>query len=74
MKFHNSPVLLPFGEYYSQSEVQKAKLVHVRDQSEELVSFKPQYVLPKALYWLRNYSVVESRFDSETEELFIKIV
>lgn len=74
MKFHNSPVLLPFGDYFFKAEVQKAKLVHVRDQSEELVSFKPQNVLPKDLRWLKDYSVVESRFDAETEELFIRIV
>lgn len=74
MKFHNSPVLLPFSEYYSQAEVQKAKVIHVRDDHEELVSFKPQYVLPRSHNWLRKYSVVESRFDAETEELFIRIV
>lgn len=74
MKFHNSPVLLPFGDYFSKAEVQKAKVIHVRDDHEELVSFKPQSILPGELHWLRNYSVVEARFDSETEELFIKIV
>ena len=74
MRWYHSPVLLPFGEYYSQSEVQKAKVIHVRDDHEELVSFEPQYVLPRSLNWLRKYSVVEARFDSETEELFIRIV
>jgi hypothetical protein len=47
----------------------------VRDDHEELVSFKPQkFSLSAELHWLKNYSVVESRFDAETEELFIKIV
>lgn len=73
MSFHY-PVLLPFYEYVTKPEAQKAKVINVRDDHEELVSFKPQYVLPRSLNWLRNYSVVESRFDSETEELFIKIV
>ena len=75
MKFHNSPVLLPFGKYYSQSEVQKAKLVHVRDDHEEFVSFKPQkFSLSSGLCWLKDYQVAEARFDTETEELFIRIV
>ena len=52
-----------------------AKVIHVRDDYEELVSFKPQkFSLSKEYWWLRNYTVVDSRFDSETEELFIKIV
>lgn len=71
----NNPVHLLFGDYFSKAEVQKAKLVHVRDDHEELVSFKPQkFALSAELHWLKNYSVVESRFDAETEELFIKIV
>lgn len=71
----NNPVHLLFGEYYSQAEVQKAKVIHVRDDHEELVSFKPQkFSLTKDLCWLRNYTVVGSRFDADTEELFIKIV
>lgn len=75
MKFHNSPVLLPFGDYFSKAEAQKAKVIHVRDDHEELVSFKPQkFSLVKECCWLRNYTVVGSRFDAETEELFIKIV
>ena len=68
-------VHLLFGDYFSKAEVQKAKVIHVRDDREELVSFKPQkFSLSADLRWLENYSVVESRFDSETEELFIKIV
>lgn len=71
----NNPVHLLFGDYFSKTEVQKAKLVHVRDDHEELVSFKPQkFALSAELHWLKNYSVVESRFDAETEELFIRIV
>lgn len=52
-----------------------AKVIHVRDDYEELVSFKPQkFTLSANLCWLEKYTVVDSRFDSETEELFIKIV
>jgi hypothetical protein len=52
-----------------------AKVIHVRDDHEELISFKPQkFALSANLCWLKNYTVVGSRFDSETEELFIKIV
>lgn len=69
------PVLLPFQEYITKPEAQKAKVIHVRDDHEELVSFKPQkFSLSAELQWLKNYSVVESRFDAETEELFIRIV
>ena len=69
------PVNLPFYEFLNRLEVKMAKIVHVRDDHEELVSFKPQkFSLVKEYCWLRNYSVVESRFDAETEELFIKIV
>ena len=65
---------IPFSEYISASEVQTAKLVHVRDDHEELVSFRPQRILPRELCWLKEYIVVNSRFDAETEELYIKIV
>ena len=71
----NNPVHLLFGDYFSKIEVQKAKLVHVRDDHEELVSFKPQkFSLSADLHWLKDYQVAEARFDTETEELFIKIV
>ena len=71
----NYPVHLSFEDFLSRLEVKMAKIVHVRDDHEELVSFKPQkFALSAELHWLNNYSVVESRFDSETEELFIKIV
>lgn len=73
----NYPVHLSFVDFLSRLEV-KAKVIHVRDDHEELVSlvsFKPQrFSLSAELQWLENYSVVESRFDAETEELFIKIV
>ena len=69
------PVHLSFEDFLSRLEVKMAKVIHVRDDHEELVSFKPQkFALPAELHWLRNYTVVGSRFDSETEELFIKIV
>ena len=69
------PVNLPFEDFLSRLEVKMAKIVHVRDDHEELVSFKPQkFALSANLCWLRNYTVVGSRFDAETEELFIKIV
>ena len=69
------PVHLPFEEFLSRLEVKMAKVIHVRDDHEELVSFKPQkFSLSKEYCWLRNYTVVGSRFDAETEELFIKIV
>lgn len=75
MRWYHYPVLLPFQEYVTKPEVQKAKLVHVRDDHEEFVSFKPQnFSLVKEYCWLRNYTVVGSRFDAETEELFIRIV
>lgn len=67
-------ILLPFRDYITKPEVQKAKLIHVRDNCEEFVSFKPMKVFSKELYWLRDYPVVEARFDSETEELFIRII
>lgn len=70
----NYPVQMSFEDFLRRLEVKMAKVIHVRDDHEELVSFKPQYVLPRSLNWLRKYSVVEARFDSETEELFIKIV
>ena len=69
------PVHLPFEEFLSRLEVKMAKVIHVRDDHEELVSFKPQkFSLSKEYCWLRNHTVVGSRFDAETEELFIKIV
>ena len=71
----NYPVHLSFEEFLRRLEVKMAKVIHVRDDYEELVSFKPQkFSLSKEYWWLRNYTVVDSRFDSETEELFIKIV
>lgn len=70
----NYPIHLTFEDFLSCLEVKMAKVIHVRDDHEELVSFRPQRILPKELYWLRNYTVVGSRFDSETEELFIRIV
>ena len=69
------PVHLPFEEFLSRLEVKMAKVIHVRDDHEELVSFKPQkFALSANLCWLKDYTVVGSRFDSETEELFIRIV
>lgn len=71
----NYPVHLPFKDFFSRLEVKMAKIIHVRDDQEELVSFKPQkFTLSANLCWLEKYTVVDSRFDSETEELFIKIV
>lgn len=71
----NYPTHLPFEDFLGRLEVKMAKVIHVRDDHEELVSFKPQkFSLTKDLCWLRNYTVVGSRFDAETEELFIKIV
>ena len=71
----NYPANLPFYEFLNRLEVKMAKIVHVRDDHEELVSFKPhKFSLSANLCWLKNYSVVESRFDAETEELFIRIV
>lgn len=70
----NYPANLPFEDFLSRLEVKMANVIHVRDDHEELVSFRPQRVLPKELYWLKNYTVVGSRFDAETGELFIKIV
>lgn len=72
---YNYPANLPFEEFLRRLEVKMVKIIHVRDDHEELVSFKPQrFSLSVELQWLENYSVVESRFDAETEELFIKIV
>ena len=71
----NYPRHLSFEDFLRRLEVKMAKVIHVRDDYEELVSFKPQkFSLSKEYWWLRNYTVVDSRFDSETEELFIKIV
>ena len=71
----NYPVHLSFEDFLSRLEVKMAKVIHVRDDHEELVSFKPQkFALSANLCWLKDYTVVGSRFDSETEELFIKIV
>jgi hypothetical protein len=71
----NYPVHLSFEDFLNRLEVKMAKVIHVRDDHEELVSFKPQkFSLSAELHWLKNYSVVESRFDAETEELFIRIV
>lgn len=75
MRWYHYPVLLPFQEYITKPEAQKAKVIHVRDDHEELVSFKPQkFSLSAELYWLKDYQVAEARFDTETEELFIRIV
>lgn len=72
---YNYPANLPFEEFLRRLEVKMAKVIHVRDDYEELVSFKPQkFSLSANLCWLEKYTVVDSRFDSETEELFIKIV
>lgn len=69
------PANLPFEEFLSRLEVKMAKVIHVRDDHEELISFKPQkFALSANLCWLKNYTVVGSRFDADTEELFIKIV
>lgn len=69
------PVHLSFEDFLGRLEVKMAKVIHVRDDHEELVSFKPQkFSLSAELHWLKYYTVVGSRFDSETEELFIKIV
>ena len=71
----NYPVHLSFEDFLGRLEVKMAKVIHVRDDHEELVSFKPQkFSMSANLCWLKNYTVVGSRFDSETEELFIKIV
>ena len=71
----NNPVLLPFQEYVTKPEAQKAKVIHVRDDHEELVSFKPQkFSLSSELCWLKNYQVTEARLETETEELFVRIV
>ena len=70
----NYPAHLPFDDFLRRL-VKMPKVIHVRDDQEELVSFKPQkFSLSSELCWLMNYSVVESRFDSETEELFIRII
>ena len=71
----NYPAHIPFEDFLRRLEVKMVKIIHVRDDHEELVSFKPQkFSLSAELHWLKNYSVVESRFDAETEELFIRIV
>ena len=71
----NYPVHLSFEDFLNRLEVKMAKVIHVRDDYEELVSFKPQkFTLSANLCWLEKYTVVDSRFDSETEELFIRIV
>lgn len=71
----NYPVQMSFEDFLRRFEVKMIKVIHVRDDHEELVSFKPQkFSLSKDLCWLSNYTVVGSRFDAETEELFIKIV
>lgn len=71
----NYPVHLPFEDFLSSLEVKMAKVIHVRDDHEELVSFKPQkFALSADLHWLKDYQVAEARFDTETEELFIRIV
>ena len=75
MRWYHYPVLLPFQEYVTKPEAQKAKVIHVRDDHEELVSFKPQkFSLSSDLCWLKNYQVTEARLETETEELFIRIV
>lgn len=75
MRWYHYPVLLPFQEYVTKPEAQKAKVIHVRDDYEELVSFKPQkFSMSAELCWLKDYQVSEGRFDTETEELFIRIV
>ena len=72
---YNYPANLPFEEFLRRFEVKMAKVIHVRDDYEELVSFKPQkFSLSAELYWLKDYQVAETRFDTETEELFIRIV
>ncbi len=69
------PANLPFADFLGRLEVKMAKVIHVRDDHEELVSFKPQkFALSAELCWLKNYTVVGSRFDAETGELFVKIV
>ena len=75
MRWYHYPVLLPFQEYVTKPEAQKAKVIHVRDDHEELVSFKPQkFSLSSELCWLKDYYVTEARLETETEELFIRIV
>ena len=71
----NYPVNLTFYEFLNRLEVKMVKVIHVRDDHEELVSFKPQkFSLSANLCWLKKYTVVGSRFDAETGELFIRIV
>lgn len=75
MRWYHYPVLLPFQEYVTKPEAQKAKVIHVRDDYEELVSFKPQkFSMSAELCWLKDYQIAEARLDTETEELFIRIV
>ena len=69
------PANLPFEDFLGRLEVKMAKVIHVRDDHEELVSFKPQkFSMSADLHWLKDYQVAEARFDTETEELFIRIV
>ena len=71
----NYPIHLTFEDFLSCLEVKMAKVIHVRDDHEELVSFKPQkFSMSADLHWLKDYQVAEARFDTETEELFIRIV
>ena len=71
----NYPVHLSFEDFLGRFEVKIAKVIHVRDDHEELVSFKPQkFSMSADLHWLKDYQVAEARFDTETEELFIRIV
>ena len=71
----NYPVNLTFYEFLNRLEVKMVKVIHVRDDHEEMVSFKPQkFSLSSDLCWLKDYQVAEARFDTETEELFIRIV
>ena len=72
---YNYPANLPFEEFLRRLEVKMAKIIHVRDDQEELVSFKPQkFSISAELCWLKDYQVAEARFDTETEELFVRIV
>ena len=67
MSFHY-PANLPFEEFLGRLEVKMAKVIHVRDDHEELVSFKPQkFSMSADLHWLKDYQVAEARFDTETD-------
>ena len=71
----NYPVNLTFYEFLNRLEVKMVKVIHVRDDHEEMVSFKPQkFSLSSELCWLKNYQVTEARLETETEELFVRIV